>query len=343
MSKKNKQKQGNHDWCQLATILTTIYEGFNPTSDEVVWLDSQPKIIRKAVHRFIKNVSRSSQIERQYQPKVKTIPKDFTYPTYSQHSLYSICKYRGEVLLDHAWKLDLPIPSDGANILWSRDMTDGPYFKLKYFPTVARSKCEGDDTSKFAQVTADSICKVLDYIRNNKLWLTTSFKISLSVPYDTASISRVPVSKEVTCSWTDCDGSMLNSEMVLTLYKLIYAVIPGEVEALLTIEDRCLIAKLILGYISLLTDDLTNCTAEELRSYNELVTNPIIIPYIYTEGIVDTSMLSYRTIEIVNCFASVKDLETTPAEHDVPMTSIANYLTIYSLKGDTDESKQQTE
>ena len=343
MSKKNKQKQGNHDWWQLATILTTSHEGFNLTSDEVVWLDSQPKIIRKAVHRFIKNVNKSNQRKRQYQPKVKTFPKDFTYPMYGRHSLYDICEYRGKTLLNHAWRLDLPIPSDGANILWDEAMIGGPYFNVAYFPTVVRPKREGDDTSKFAQITADSICKVLDFIRNHKLWLTTSFKISLSAPSDTASISRTPVSKEITCSWTDCDGSMLNSEMILTLYKLIYAVIPSEVESLLTIDDKRLIAKLILGYISLLTDDLTNCTAEELQGYNELVTNPIIIPCIYNDGTNGVSILSHRTIEIVNCFATVKDLETTPAELDVPMTSIANYLTIYDLKENNHESEGNAE
>lgn len=333
---RKKAKQ-TRDWQRLTNILELVYSGVTPTDEDLEWLDKQPKMVRKAARKFWDYVQKNRKHFRTVPiNKSEGFPKtDYTYPNYGECSNYKLTEYRGRILLEDAYALDKGYGV--SNKRFDIEQVQSPYYREPkwYFPVFK------DGESYFLQV--DSIIRALDYIRKNNLWLTLKFKISI---FPTGEVmNEYPTSKPIICSWSDCDGSMTYSEMIISLYNLISATIPttpddsGETFSSYT---KYVIAKSILGYVSLLTDDITHCSDDEAFAYRLSISNPIITPYLYCGEDTDWSA-NYRSIEIVNCFATKKSLGDIP-EWNPYMTSIKGYTPVeFNEKESSDDTKGNAE
>lgn len=320
--KKTKQTR---DWQQLTNILELVYTGITPNKEALEWLEKQPKMIRKAVRKYWDYVAKNRrQINARTQKE--NLPKtDYTYPKYDECSLYKMTEYRGRILLEDAYALDKGYETPNKRFAATEFTT--PYYREPEwdFPVFK------DGESYFLQV--DSICRALDYIRENGLWLTIRFRIS-SIP-NSEIINEYPTSKPIICSWSDCDESMTYSEMVISLYNLILATIPtapDDSDKAFSSYAKYVIAKSILGYVSLLTDDVDHCSDDEKKAYLDAISKPIITPSMYCNEDTDWSA-TYRTIEIMDCLTTKKSLGDSPI-YNPQMVSVKGYLPVVFSEGE---------
>lgn len=331
--KKTKQTR---DWQQLTNILELVYNGITPNKEALEWLEKQPKMIRKAVRKYWNYVTKNKkQLQKRLNGNDSHPNEDYTYPKYDECSLYRMTEYRGRILLEDAYALDSGYET--PNKCFDIEKFPTPYYGEPewYFPVFK------DGESYFLQ--ADSICRALDYIRKNGLWLTIKFRIS-AIP-DSEVMNEYPTSKPIICSWSDCDGSMTYSEMVISLYNLILATIPTILDGssdTFSSYAKYVIAKSVLGYISLLTDDITHCSADERIAYHHMISNPIFTPNIYCGEDTDFSA-AYRSIEIVDCFATKKSLGDIP-EWNPHMVSVKGFIPVeFNEKEDSDDIEGNAE